>query len=181
MYILEWTRALNAREASWHWVKCSWASGFRKTFCQFVEKCEVELPFSGHCLPCLLMSRAVASCVWSSLVLPPLVIPPRIFSPPVLYPPASPLLVSSWLVLPLVLFPWLQKELLGSLCGSVPSGGLWEASWSLPGGLWGAQTLENLGLAAVFAEALRPNRDFWGSRGSKPRFLRGKVAQGADY
>ena len=42
MYILEWTRALNAREASWHWVKCSWASRFRKTFCQFADACNVE-------------------------------------------------------------------------------------------------------------------------------------------
>ena len=105
--------------------------------------------WAAHCLPCVLMSRAVASCVWSSLVLPPLVIPPRIFSPPVLYPPASPLLVSSWLVLPLVLFPWLQKELLGSLCGSVPSGGLWEASWSFPGGLWGCKNRRKIrGLGA---------------------------------
>ena len=47
MYILEWTRALNAREVSWIRAKAFWAYWLRKTFCQFV----------------------VSSCLWSCLLL----------------------------------------------------------------------------------------------------------------
>ena len=47
IYILEWTRALNAREVSWIRAKVFWAYWLRMTFCQFV----------------------VSSCLWSCLLL----------------------------------------------------------------------------------------------------------------
>ena len=47
IYILEWTRALNAREVSWIRARVFWAYWLRKTFCQFV----------------------VSSCLWSCLLL----------------------------------------------------------------------------------------------------------------
>ena len=47
IYILEWTRALNAREVSWIRAKRFWPYWLRKTFCQFV----------------------VSSCLWSCLLL----------------------------------------------------------------------------------------------------------------
>ena len=47
IYILEWTRALNAREVSWICAKGFCAKWLRKTFCQFV----------------------VSSCLWSCLLL----------------------------------------------------------------------------------------------------------------
>ena len=59
IYILEWTRALNAREVSWIRAKGFWASWLRKTFCQLV----------------------VLSCHWSCLLLSPLVLSPLAWSP----------------------------------------------------------------------------------------------------
>ena len=60
--ILEWTRALNAREVSWNWVERSGAQRLRKTFCQFVGKVYGRIVILGHrhLLPCFPL---VSSCL----------------------------------------------------------------------------------------------------------------------
>ena len=71
--ILEWTRALNAREVSCRrlkWLRPSW---IRQTFCAFVEPCSEAATFrsrhfsprvsSCHVSPCLVLSYLVLASV----------------------------------------------------------------------------------------------------------------------
>ena len=64
IYILEWTRALNAREVSCRRLKWPRPSWIRQAFCTFVESCREAAPFrSIHTSP-----------LWSPLVVCPLVL-----------------------------------------------------------------------------------------------------------
>ena len=114
IYILEWTRALNAREVSCRRLKWPRPSWIRQTFCTFVEPCREAAPFrsihfsplvsSCHVSPCLVLSSLVLasvalvfSCLGFSclrLLWSPLVVSPVVVSALVLVPACS--LGASW-------------------------------------------------------------------------------------
>ena len=104
--ILEWTRALNAREVSCRRLKWPRPSWIRQTFCTFVEPCREAAPFwsidfsplvsSCRASPGLILSYLVLASValvfsclgfsclrllWSPLVVSPLVLSSLVFVP----------------------------------------------------------------------------------------------------
>ena len=106
LYRLEWTRALNAREATCRRLKWPRPSWIRQTFCTFVESCREASPFrsihfsplvsSCRVSPCLVLSYLVLasgalvfsclgfSCLrllWSPLVASPLVLSSLVLVP----------------------------------------------------------------------------------------------------
>ena len=70
IYILEWTRALNAREVSCRRLKWPRPSWIRQTFCTFVEPCREAAPFwSIDFSPLVSSCRASPGLILSYLVL----------------------------------------------------------------------------------------------------------------
>ena len=70
LYILEWTRALNAREVSCRRLKWPRPSWIRQTFCTFVEPCREAAPFrSIDFSPLVSSCRASPALILSYLVL----------------------------------------------------------------------------------------------------------------
>ena len=157
IYILEWTRALNAREVSCRRLKWPRPSWIRQTFCTFVEPCREAAPFrSIHFSPLLSSCRASPGPILSYLVLAsvalvfsclgfsclrllwsPLVVSPVVLSALVLVPACS-------LGFFPALVPGRSWQLLAGLGPPLGRpGALWAApgrplrrSWRLPGGSW---------------------------------------------
>ena len=134
--ILEWTRALNAREVSCRRRKCQRPTWIRQTFCTFVEPCREAAPFrSIDFSPLVSSCRASPALILSYLVLASVALVFSCLGFSCLRLLWSPLVVSPFVLSSLVLVPACSLwGLLGSLFGA--SGGSFWASGSPPGASW---------------------------------------------
>ena len=131
--ILEWTRALNAREVSCRRLKWPRPSWIRQTFCTFVEPCREAAPCrSMHFSPLLSSCRASPGPILSYLVLAAVALVCSCLGFACLRLLWSPLIVSPVVLSSLVLVSTCSLwGLLESLFGA--SGGTFWASGSPPG------------------------------------------------
>ena len=147
IYILEWTRALNAREVRCRRLKWPRPSWIRQTFCTFVEPCREAAPFrSIHFSPLVSSCRVSPGLLVSYLVPASVALVFSCLGFSCLRLLWSPLVVSPFVLSSLVLVPACSLwGLLGSLFGA-SGGSFWgpletdcgplDGPWSLQGHSW---------------------------------------------